>query len=118
MKIILISFLAMMFTSFTREDKLTGKWETQPNENGNVTGVSFKPDNSFEGYVNKKPFTSGTYTLKDDVFTFSDNGCNGVEASYKIIFFSNNDSLRLQPITDSCVGRRNGMSRLVLGRVK
>lgn len=118
MKILLISAAALLYAWVSGEDALTGRWETPPSEKGNVTSVLFKADNTFEGAINKKPFATGKYTLENDVFTFRDNGCNGMEGKYRIIFFSGKDSLRLQPISDSCEGRRNGMSRLVMGRVK
>ena len=100
-----------------RENKLIGRWESKPSEKGNVTGVVFK-DSTFEGYVNKKPFVSGVYKLEDDLFSFVDNGCQGKRGLYKIILFSDSDSLRFEPIADSCTDRKNGMSRLVLGRKK
>ncbi|RPD39523.1 hypothetical protein [Chitinophaga barathri] len=118
MKILLISAAAMVFAFIKGEDKLTGRWETAPSEKGNVTGVVFKADNTFEGYVNKKPFATGRYTLENDLFTFVDNGCDGRQGIYRVIFFSGNDSLRLQPVADSCDQRKAGMSRLVMGRVK
>jgi hypothetical protein len=101
-------------------DPLTGRWETKPSEKGNVTGVVFKNDSILEGYVNKKPFTSGIYrfSAKDSVLSFTDNGCNGAEGIYKVLFYSNSDSLRFKAISDSCDERRNGMQRLIMGRVK
>lgn len=117
MKTILI-ISAIMTLAFTAKDKLTGRWETKPSVKGNVTGIVFKSDNSFEGYVNKKPFVSGNYTLEDSVLSFVDNGCEGKKAVYKLIFFSNGDSLRFDPISDSCVQRKEGMTRTILGRVK
>ncbi|MBC7888562.1 MAG: hypothetical protein H7Z13_11835 [Ferruginibacter sp.] len=114
---ILISAAMVASLAFTAADKLTGRWETKPSSKGNVTGIVFKPDNSFEGYINKKPFFSGTYTLKDSIFSFFDNGCVGVQGSYKIIYFSNADSVRFEYISDSCDRRRDGISRMVLGRV-
>jgi len=114
----LISTMMLMMVSFTNYDFLTGKWVSQPSVNGNITGVVFKEDNSFEGFVNRKPFVSGNYTLKDSIFTFTDNGCDGKSGTYKINLFSNGDSLRFVPVNDSCEGRRNGMSRLVLGKIK
>jgi|KBSSwiS6_1023812.scaffolds.fasta_scaffold10665_2 hypothetical protein len=118
MKILFLSFTLLFF--FTPNDTLTGRWESRPSEKGNVTGVFFKPDHSLEGYVNKKPFTTGTYDFdpKDSIISFVDNGCNGVRAVYKILFFSNSDSLRFRAISDSCTERKNGMERLILGRVK
>ena len=117
MKTIFISVVLIAAFSFTINDKLTGRWETAPSAKGNVTGVVFKPDNSFEGYVNKKPFTSGRYTLQDSIFSFTDNGCDGMQGVYKIIFFHDADSIRFEPITDSCTERKEGISRMVLGRV-
>ena len=116
MKTIIISIaLTLLFDVPTSQ--LKGRWETKPSVNGNVTGVVFK-ENTFEGYVNKKPFTSGSYTFSDEIFTITDNGCQGMKGVYKMKFFSNSDSLRFQAISDSCTPRRNGMERTVLGRVK
>ena len=114
----LISATIVALVSFTVTDELTGRWETKPSAKGNITGVVFKADNSFEGYINKKPFVSGQYTLENGIFSFTDNGCDGKKGVYKIVFFSNSDSLRFEPINDSCEERRNGMNRTVLGRVK
>lgn len=118
MKITFVITLVLTCATINEKDKLTGRWETKPSPKGNVTGVIFKEDNSFEGYINKKPFTSGVYTLDKDTFSFTDNGCDGQKGVYKIIFFSNDDSLRLVPIADSCIQRKEGMSKLVMGRIK
>ncbi|MBC7826438.1 MAG: hypothetical protein H7122_01730 [Chitinophagaceae bacterium] len=118
MKTVLTSAAIFLLISFTVADQLTGRWESKRSEKGNVTGVVFKSDTSFEAYINKKPFVSGQYTYRDNIFSFVDNGCEGKRGVYKIVFFSNNDSLRFEPVTDSCDQRRGGMSRLVLGRVK
>jgi len=120
MKIMFISIGLMAFYGFASTNKLTGRWESKPSPNGNVTGVVFRNDSSFDGYVNKKPFVTGTYsyTPEDSVFTFTDNGCNGMKGIYKVIFLSNSDSLRFLPVSDSCSERKNGMERLILGRVK
>ena len=118
MKTSLISAAILVFSAFFGEDMLTGKWESQPSVKGNVTRVVFKPDQSFEGFVNRKPFVTGTYSLEDSVFSFVDNGCDGTRGTYQVVFFSNGDSIRFKPIMDSCVGRKNGMSTLVLGRIR
>lgn len=110
--------IALIVLAFKGDDKLTGRWESKPSPAGNVTGVIFKPDQSFEGYINKKPFVTGHYSLRDSLFLFTDNGCEGKSATYHIVFFSNEDSLRFVPVDDPCEERKNGMSRLVMGRVK
>lgn len=118
MKTLIISIALIATIAFKDPGKLTGRWQTAPSVKGNVTSVVFKSDKSFEGFVNKKPFVTGTYELTDSLFTLRDNGCNGVTAKYKIIFFSNEDSIRFQPIEDSCKGRLEGMNKMVLGRIK
>lgn len=118
MKTISIGILVTAILTFFGNDPLIGKWQTKPSPTGNTTGVVFKTDNSFDGYINKKPFVTGRYTLQDSIFSFTDNGCNGAKGVYKIIFFSQGDSIRFEPISDSCVERMKGMSKSVFGRVK
>lgn len=120
MKTSIITSLIIAFTVFATTDILTGRWESKPSEKGNVTGVVFKNDSILEGYVNKKPFTSGIYrfSAKDSILSFTDNGCNGVRCAYKVIFFSTGDSIRFKAVYDSCNERREGMHRLIMGRVK
>lgn len=118
MRIIAIYLVAIAALAFTEKDKLTGRWQTKASENGNVTSAIFKEDKTFEGFVNRKPFVSGKYEVNDDLFIFTDNGCNGAEGKYKMIFFSYNDSLRFEAVSDDCVDRKQGMQRLVFGRIK
>jgi hypothetical protein len=118
MKTGLVSLLAVFALAFGGNDKLTGRWQTKPSETGNITGIVFMEDNTFEAYINRKPFVSGKFQVTDSIFTFTDNGCNGARGTYKMIFFSNNDSLRFQSIADSCDRRKAGMERLIIGRVK
>ena len=118
MKTILISAVIIMSSTLTSKDKLAGRWETKPSAKGNVTGVVFYKNNTYEGFVNKKPFVSGKYNLRRNIITIEENGCNGARGVYKIIFFSHSDSLRFEPISDSCTERREGMTRTILGRIK
>ena len=119
MKMIVFSAFTILLFAFTAEIKLTGRWESV-SPTGAVTGVVFKDDGTFNGDVNKKPFVYGTFRFneKDSMFSFVDNGCQGMQGTYKIDFFSNSDSMRLIAISDSCLERKAGMQRLVLGRVK
>ncbi|HKH59919.1 MAG TPA: hypothetical protein VKA49_03755 [Flavitalea sp.] len=118
MKKLLIAAGIFALISLTITDQLTGTWETKLSPKGNVTRVVFKSDYTFEGFINKKPFVTGKYTFENDVFSFVDNGCDGKKGVYKIVFFSNSDSIRFESVNDSCEERRNGMIRTVLGRVK
>jgi len=114
-------FISAILTTlaFTTTEELTGRWESK-SETGTITGIVFKPDTSFEGYINKKPFVSGTYTYtpEDSVFSFVDNGCDGARGIYKIKFYSAADSMRFEVISDSCTQRKEGIQRLIMGRVK
>ncbi|HYJ38504.1 MAG TPA: hypothetical protein VEV87_07790 [Chitinophagaceae bacterium] len=58
MRNLLIAAAGILFFAFVPGDKLVGRWETKPSANGHTTGVVFKADGAFEGYVNKKPFVS------------------------------------------------------------
>lgn len=118
MKTLVIStaFLLALFTGTT--DKLTGYWHSHPSPKGNITTVHFKEDKNFETFINNKHFATGKYKLEDNIFSFTDNGCNGIEGKYKLAFYSNDDSLRIEVISDSCVPRSNGMPKLVLGKMK
>jgi hypothetical protein len=119
MKIMIIAAIALTLAC-TEPNPLLGRWETKPSPKGNVTGLHMKADSSFEGYFNKKPFVSGTYTYidKDSVLSFVDNGCDNARGAYKVVFFSQGDSIRFEPISDTCTERRNGMSKTIMGRIK
>lgn len=117
MKTMLIIGL-VLFTIFLEENKLTGRWETKPSRTGSVTSLLFRPDSTYEGYINRKPFLTGKYTWKDSLVTILESGCNGQTGTYKLVFFCNDDSLRFIPVSDSCNERREGMKRIVLGRIK
>lgn len=115
-----ILFIASVFFSTIGGDPITGRWVTKPSEKGNVTEIMFKAGNIIEGYTNKKNFAIGRYFFNDadSILSFVDNGCNNQTAVYKVQFFSNSDSIRFSLVMDSCIDRRNGIQRLVLGRKK
>jgi hypothetical protein len=110
--------IVITLLAFAPKNKLVGRWETKPSPKGNITGVVFNKDYTYEGYVNKKPFVSGTYSLGRNTITIEETGCNGTKAIYKLIFFNHSDSLRFEAINDSCSERKEGMQRTILGRVK
>ena len=115
MKPLIICLMVLLGSS--SGEKLIGRWESI-SDKGNVTGVVFKDDNTFEGYVNKKPFVTGTYSFNDSIFTLQDNGCMGVTGTYTIHFYSNNDSFRIQLMHDDCEARGSGIHDRIFGRVK
>jgi hypothetical protein len=118
MKIMIIAAVAFALAAASEPNPLVGRWETKPSPKGNVTGLYMKADSSFEGFINKKPFVTGTYTYKDSLLSFVDNGCNRTRGLYKVIFFSEGDSIRFEPVSDTCTERRNGMSKTIMGRIK
>ncbi|HEX5653242.1 MAG TPA: hypothetical protein VFX58_09220 [Chitinophagaceae bacterium] len=115
---LMLAAAALAFMAFGLNDMLTGRWETRPSLKGNITGIVFKPDHTYEGYINKKPFVSGRYILKDSLITIKEYGCEDKTGIYKLVLFHHSDSLRFQAVNDSCTPRREGMTRLVFGRVK
>ena len=112
--------VAVMLFVFTAKDPLLGRWESRPSPKGNITGVVFKEGNIMDAYINRKPFASGTYHFNpaDSIFSFTDNGCNGVMGIYKMHLFSNGDTATFELIKDDCKERAHGMVSLVIGRVK
>ena len=117
---ILIPGLVTMGFAFMKAGKITGRWEASPSPAGNITAAVFREDSSFEGYINKTLFVSGTYSFSpaDSVLTVIDNGCNGLTGFYKILFFSKSDSLRFAVIRDNCEERKQEMEGLIMGRIK
>ena len=115
---LIIAAIALALLTSSDPNPLVGRWETKPSPKGNVTGLYMKADSSFEGFINKKPFVTGTYTYRDSLLSFVDNGCNRTRGLYKVIFFSEGDSMRFEPISDTCTERRNGMSKTIMGRIK
>jgi hypothetical protein len=102
--------------AFSGKERLLGRWESQPSPSGNISGIVFKADNTYMAYTNRTPFTSGVYSLRDSLLTIRESACEQ-PGTYKTIFYASGDSLRLQPVTDSCTERAKGISRLVFGRV-
>jgi hypothetical protein len=115
---LIITAIALMLATASGPNPLVGRWETKPSPKGNVTGLNMKADSSFEGFINRKPFVTGTYTYKDSLLSFVDNGCSKTRGLYKVIWFSEGDSIRFEPISDTCTERRNGMSKTIMGRIK
>jgi len=114
--LVLFAFTAAV--SSTPSNPLVGRWQHKFS-NGDVVLTNFRPDGSFDAFVNGKAFANGQYTVKQDVFTVSDAQCGlNYTGSYKASFYSGTDSVRFTAVRDSCRGRRRSIDGSTLGRVK
>lgn len=115
MKTLIVFTLLML--AFKAPQSITGKWETlQPG--GNTLGMVFKADNHFEGYINRKPFVSGTYTFEDDIIIMNGDGCINMPGKYRIHFLKNTGAIRWEVINDSCTDRKKGLDNIVFTRIQ
>ena len=110
---IFIGCVALAFT-FQQNTTIVGRWEAKMPDN-TVGGVIYKPDRTYQAYVNKKVFISGHYEIRNDTISMSDNGCP-IKGLYKLTFFA--DSVRYNVVMDSSNGRKHDVDKAVLGRVK
>lgn len=116
MKELILGFVFVLFV-LNISHSIVGRWETiQPD--GNKLGMVFKPNDHFEGYINKKPFVSGTYTFSDDIIIMNGNGCINMPGKYRIHFYGNADSIRWEEISDECAARKKGLNDIVFERKK
>jgi len=113
----LLVVFTLVLLAFKTPQTITGRWETiQPG--GNTLGMIFKPDNHFEGYVNKKPFVSGTYIFSHNTIILNGNGCIDMPGKYRINFLKNIDSILWEVISDSCAARKKGLDNVVFSRIQ
>ncbi len=97
---------------------MVGRWQHKF-ANGDVLLANFRPNGSFDAFVNGKAFANGKYAVKQDVFTISDGQCDlNYTGSYALRFFSGTDSVHFAVIQDTCRGRRLSIDAYTLGRVK
>lgn len=98
--------------------KLVGRW--QPKTPPGVSVVTaFRPDNTFDVFVNSKTFVSGQYWFRHDTLAVSDPICGKEYYGLYSIAFMGEDSVRLTPLQDTCTARRNANIRTpTMGRVK
>jgi hypothetical protein len=107
--LIIILFSAISLTSDT--NPLVGKWENSGIYKGTPYKflAIFRANGTFDGFMDKKEFVSGTYHVQHDTLYLSDPTCNAkYEGTYKIEIFSHADSLKFHVIQDTCRGRREG----------
>jgi hypothetical protein len=105
-------FITVLFAalSFTADNNpLVGKWEYSSKQPGGPFKLLaiFRGNGTFDGFINKKEFVSGTYHIKQDTLYIADPTCNvQYEGIYKVEFFGRRDSLKFHVIQDTCKGRR------------
>jgi hypothetical protein len=120
-KILFPSLLAVALTAasfMAPTSSLVGRWQKRF-PNGDVLLASFRTDGTYDLFVNNKTFVSGKYTLQQDNFALNDGHCSlAYFGTYKLRFYSNDDSIRFTVVQDTCRARRRGSDGLTLGRVK
>jgi hypothetical protein len=120
---VLASFVIMVCAAiaFTGDtNPLVGKWEHSGISHGqpfNFMAI-FRANGTFDGFINKKEFVSGTYHMKHDTLYMSDPTCNAqYEGSYKVEFFARQDSVKFHVVQDTCMGRKEGTNGLLFKRI-
>jgi hypothetical protein len=105
--VILLSTLSFIIDT----NPLVGKWEYSSTYQGSPYKLLaiFRNNGTYDGFINKKEFVSGTYHINHDTLYIADPTCNAkYEGKYKVEFFGQHDSLKFHVIQDTCVGRREG----------
>ena len=98
--------------------KLVGQW--LPKLPGGVSFVTYyRPNETFDVFINGKTFVSGIYKVSHDTVSLSDPACGvGYYGRYKVAYMRS-DSIRQTLIEDTCRARRSSPAhRLPMGRVK
>jgi len=122
-RLITLSLLAVtiIVTAFTSiPHVLTGRWEfVEKTENGPMHFLAnFRADETYDAYINKKPFLSGNYHFQNDTLVISDHLCDAnTSGTYKITFLTP-DSILFSLIKDPCTDRIKGTDGATLSRVK
>ena len=112
-----LGVLILVAASFTDSpNKLVGHWQTV-SPRGAVLLAVFRPDGSFDGFIDGKAFVSGKYSVRQDTLRMSDASCNVNYYGTYHLGFSVKDSVRFTVIQDTCTGRRRGSDGLTLGRI-
>ncbi|WP_439695965.1 hypothetical protein ACFGVS_24655 [Mucilaginibacter sp. AW1-7] len=116
--LVVLLFSVIAFTNDT--NPLVGKWEYSTTSQGQPFKLLaiFRANSTFDGFINKKEFVSGTYHMKHDTMYISDPTCNAkYEGIYKVQFLGQLDSLRFHVIQDTCTGRREGTDGFLFKKI-
>ena len=113
--LLLLGLLAAAFHA--PSNPLVGRWQRKL-ANGTVLLANFRPDGSYDAFVNGKAFANGNYTLQQDAFTLSDGQCDlRYAGTYTLGFYSGTDSIRFTVVQDTCRDRRRAIDGLRMGRL-
>ncbi|SFE07073.1 hypothetical protein [Spirosoma endophyticum] len=94
---------------------VVGRWRQQID--GATLRFNFRPDGTYDGFVNGKSYLTGRYYVRQDTIGVTDGKCNPTYfGSYRLQFL-NSDSVRFTAILDTCRDRRETVPTLALGRV-
>ena len=96
---------------------IVGRWHQHYSKTINGQ-AHFRPDGTFDGYINEKLFISGKYYIRQDTFGISDPFCSTkYYGTYKLNFITA-DSTHLTVIEDTCGKRRRDLDNGRWGRIK
>jgi hypothetical protein len=115
---LLIGFLGLVaLSSFVIDSPnlMVGRWQQQIN--GVTLQFNFRPDGSYDGFVNGKSYLTGRYYVRQDTIGVTDGKCNPAYFGTYRLKFSVPDSVRFITILDTCRDRRETVPTLALGRV-
>lgn len=110
-----LALIALTAVAFINpSDTIVGRW--QQTVKGATALLVFRPNNTFDIFINNKVFTSGKYTVRQDTFALADPAC-GIDyyGTYKLNFFAP-DSVRFTTIADTCKARNGAMHQFTAGR--
>ncbi len=124
MKTVLTLFIIAIFFSCSNKENntsLEGKWAYNHSHDDKTYHdfiAYFKTDGTYDGIEDGKvTIAGGRYTQNNDTMYMNDASCNPhPKGSYKIIMWAK-DSMRLDPIIDSCDNRREGTKRFLFKRM-
>ncbi|SOD92207.1 hypothetical protein SAMN06269250_3858 [Spirosoma fluviale] len=110
-----IGLLVLSSFAIDPPNPMVGRWQQQIER---VTlRFNFRPDGTYDGFVNGKSYLTGRYYVHQDTMGVTDGKCNPAYFGIYRLKFSVPDSVRFITILDTCRDRRETVPTLALGRV-
>lgn len=110
-----VGLFALSSLSIDPQNLMVGRWQQQLN--GVTLLVNFRPNGSYDGFVNGKSYVTGRYFVRQDTIGLTDGKCNPTYFGTYRLQFVVPDSVRFTAILDTCRDRREAVPTLALGRV-